>query len=84
MEGISNLCFMNDEIKKINVNNLRNFLLSKGITVSKSKKVDLVKLAKTAIHIGLGLEDNVYFHKDLLDLLKTGNQDNKYTRLYND
>eukprot|EP00112_Aurelia_sp_Birch-Aquarium-sp1_P010992 Seg2322.5 transcript_id=Seg2322.5/GoldUCD/mRNA.D3Y31 product="hypothetical protein" protein_id=Seg2322.5/GoldUCD/D3Y31 len=54
------------EIDKMNVYNLRNFLLSKGITVAKCKKADLVKLAKAAIN--LGLEGNVDFHEDSLDL----------------
>ena len=50
----------------MNVYNLRNFLLSRGVTVSKSRKADLVKLAKAAIN--LGLEGNVDFHEDPLDL----------------
>lgn len=54
------------EIDKMNVYNLRNFLLSKGITVAKCKKADLVKLAKAAIN--LGLEGNIDFHEDSLDL----------------
>ena len=54
------------EIDKMNVYNLRNFLLSRAITVSKCKKTDLVQLAKAAVN--LGLEGNVDFHEDSLDL----------------
>ena len=46
--------------------NLRNFLLSRGITISKCKKADVVKLAKAAIN--LGLDVNVDFHEGFLDL----------------
>ncbi len=69
MEGYDDSSFINpliNEINKMNVYNLRNFLISKGITVSKCNKTDLVKLAKAAIN--LGLNDNVDFHEDSLDL----------------
>ena len=57
-----------NEIDNMNVYNLRNFLLSKGITVSKCKKTDLVRLGKASVN--LGLESNVYFHEDSLHLSK--------------
>ena len=50
----------------MNVYNSRNFLLSRGVTVSKCRKADLVKLEKAAIN--LDLEGNVDFHEDPLDL----------------
>ena len=55
-----------NEIDKRNTYNLRNFLLSRGITVSKCKKTDLVRLAKAAVN--LGLESNIDFQKHSLDL----------------
>eukprot|EP00794_Sanderia_malayensis_P001643 gene1643-1826_t len=63
----------------MNIYNLRNFLLSKGITVSKCKKADLVKLAKAAIN--LGLEDNKktrgpYKNKFNFDPYPTGDHEN--------
>ena len=50
-----------NEIDKMNVYSLRNFLLSRGITVSKCKKADLGRLAKAAVN--LGLEVNVDFSR---------------------
>ena len=54
------------EIDKRDVYNLRDFLLSRGITVSKCRKADLIKLAKASIN--LGLEGKVDFHEDPLDI----------------
>ena len=55
-----------EDFQKMNVYNLRNFLMSRGITVSDSNKKDLVKLAEAAAT--MGLPSNVEFHDDVLDL----------------
>eukprot|EP00794_Sanderia_malayensis_P017112 gene17112-18837_t len=55
-----------EEIERMSVYDLRNVLMSKGITVSNKRKAELVVLAKAAIR--LGLESNVEFHEDSLDL----------------
>ena len=47
------------------VYNLRNFLTSRGITVSGSNKNDLLKPAQVTSK--LGLHSNVDFHDNVLD-----------------
>ena len=55
-----------EDFQKMNVYNLRNFLMSRGIAVSDSNKKDLVKLAEAAAT--MGLPSNVEFHDDVLGL----------------
>ena len=51
-----------NEIDKLSVYILLNFLRSRGVAVSTCKKADLVMLAKALI--SLGLDGSVDFHED--------------------
>ena len=63
---VSSMNLLINEVDKMNVFKLQNFLLSRGITVSKRKRIDLLRLVKAAVN--LDLEGNVDFHEDSLDL----------------
>ena len=66
MEDFRNKCLQESDIVKMSVYDLRHFLISKGITVTNSRKAELVMLAKAAL--SLGLRTNVDHHEDKLDL----------------
>ena len=57
---------LSEDVENMNVYSLRNFLISRGITVSNCKTSDLVKLAQAASTRGLPC--NMDFHDDHLDL----------------
>ena len=54
------------DLENYSVYELRMFLISKGVPVGSSKKTELLKLAQSAISVGL--MENVDFHDDVFDL----------------
>ncbi len=55
-----------ETIDKMNVYNLRNVLLDRGITAANYQRADLIVFAKAALK--MKLSTNIDFHEDKLDL----------------
>ena len=68
-----------ETIDKMNVYNLRNFLLDRGITAANYQRADLIVFAKAAPK--MKLSTNIDFHEDKLDLSDRFQIKAKYYRI---